>query len=191
MGVNVGDTYFGQQSPGGNFLKRHIRQVAHRLDRGGMGQSESLDLVPDSVMLGHWVPDPGCQDLEYVVTPQSLELLAGKRWPAEDVQGRIEHPSEQTGLRLDRGACPSYGNPQGHQAHAGESQKLSPRERIRQFDSVSHAMTPSADLLQDSGRYGCTLTSVPTEAKLYSHSASGMVRLTQPRLMGVPKLLCQ
>src|SRR5688572_19911872 len=36
-----------------------------------------------------------------------------------------------------------------------------------------------------------TRTSVPTSAHPNSHAASSVRRLTQPWLMGVPKLLCQ
>jgi hypothetical protein len=58
----------------------------------------------------------------------------------------------------------------------------------RSSDVINCKFTPEFVKVLDQE---CMLTNVPTSAQLYSHCASGVGALTQPWLIGWPKLLCQ
>jgi len=52
-------------------------------------------------------------------------------------------------------------------------------------------MSSSVDYMGHAPRLQCTTTSVPIGAQRYSHAAFTVGRLTQPWLIGRPKLACQ
>jgi len=178
VGVGVRDGDFGEAANGGDVGVGGLEGGAHGLDIAGVRVAFGADAIPDPVVRFAFRSQGDFADGQDHV----LEVLADHRGV---LAGRAadDHPAgDDAALRFGSlvEKFPARGQEQAAHAQGAELEKIAPGEiglAVEQGELGNHQ--------------GITCTTVPTAAKLYSQAASSVRRLTQPWLIGTPKLLCQ